>query len=88
MTAAEAAAQVRLRRVVEGLGALSAELLAIHESLPVSPQETAMLLGEEVMDVSTVVRSVIECVLHDRLQPAICDLEAAAHYRPEGELDP
>jgi hypothetical protein len=35
------------------------------------------------MDVSTEVRSVIECVLNDSLHPAIRDLAAAASYRPE-----
>ena len=38
-------------------------------------------LGEEEMDVATELRSTIECVLHDCLQPAIRDLSAAAEHR-------
>jgi len=85
MTRAEAAAQDQLREIVEELETLRAQLLAIHQSLPVPPEETAMLLGEEEMDVATELRSVIECVLHDSLQPAIRDLGAAAAYRPPEE---
>ena len=40
-----------------------------------------MLLGEAEMDVATEVRSVIECVLNDSIEPAIRDLAAAASYR-------
>lgn len=85
MTEAEAAAQAQLREIVEELGTLRAHLLALHQSLPVPPEETAMLLGEEEMDISTEIRSVIECVLHDSLQPAIRDLGEAASYRPREE---
>ena len=85
MTDAEAAAQDQLRDIVKELGILRAQLLAIHQSLPVPPHETAMLLGEEEMDVATEVRSVIECVLHDSLQPAIRHLGAASSYRPPEE---
>jgi hypothetical protein len=81
MTEAEAAAQAELRRIVEELEAIRARLAELHERLPVPPQETAMLLGEEEMDVATEVRSVIECVLNDSLRPAIRDLAAAASFR-------
>jgi hypothetical protein len=42
-----------------------------------------MLLGEEEMDVSTEIRSTIECVLKDSMEPAIRDLAAAASYQPK-----
>ena len=81
MTETEAAAQAALREVVKVLSTVCLTLEGIHDSLPVPPQETAMLLGEEDMDVATEVRSVIECVLHDSLRPVIRDLKAAASYR-------
>jgi hypothetical protein len=81
----EAAAQAELRGIVEELDSVRARLVDIHARLPVPPEETAMLLGEEEMDVATEVRSVIECVLNDSLQPAIRDLAAAASYRPRGK---
>lgn len=81
----EVAAQAELRKIVQDLDAIRSRLLALHEKLPVPPQETAMLLGEEEMDVSTEVRSVIECALADSLEPALRDLAAAAAYRPKGK---
>jgi hypothetical protein len=83
MTEAEAAAQAELREIIEVLGTLCARLESLHEKLPVPPQEAAMLVGEEEMDVATEVRSVIECVLHDSLQPTLRDLQEAASYRPK-----
>jgi hypothetical protein len=82
MTEAEAAAQAELRSMVLELEALRSRLAEMHDKLPVPPEETAMLLGEKEMDVATEVRSVIECVLNDRIEPAIRDLAAAASYRP------
>jgi hypothetical protein len=79
----EEAARAELRSVVEYLDAIRARLVDLHARLPVSPQETAMLLGEEEMDFATEVRSVIECILHDMIQPAIRDLAAAAADRPK-----
>jgi hypothetical protein len=83
VTEAEANAQADLRQIVVGLEAFRSRLAAIHARLPVPPEETAMLVGEKEMDVSTEVRSVIECVLNDSLEPAIRDLAAAATYRPK-----
>lgn len=86
MTDAEDAAQAELQRVVEELDAIRSHLVEIHARLPVPPEESAMLLGEEEMDVATEVRSIIECVLTDSIQPAIRDLAVAAAYRrPEKE---
>jgi hypothetical protein len=78
MTEAEAAAQAELQRIVEELDAIRFRLQDMHAKLPVSAEETAMLLGEKEMDVATEVRSIIECVLNDSIQPAIRDLAAAA----------
>jgi hypothetical protein len=81
----EAAAQAELRKIAKELSTLCLRLEALHDRLPVPPEETAMLMGEAEMDVATEVRSVIECVLNDSLQPAIRDLAAAASYRPQGK---
>jgi hypothetical protein len=78
----EAAAQADLRGIVEELNGIHSRLESLHARLPVPPEETAMLMGEQEMDVSTEIRSVIECVLNDSLRPAIRDLAAAASYRP------
>ena len=83
MTEAEAAAQAELRGIVGDLDATRARLEEIHARLPVPPEETAMLMGEQELDVSTEIRSVIECVLTDSLRPTIRDLAAAASYRPK-----
>jgi len=85
MTEAEASAQAELRQIVQELDAIRDRLTAVHDRLPVPPEETAMLLGEQEMDVATEIRSVIECVLNDSLRPAIRDLAAAASYRPKGK---
>ena len=57
-------------------------LRQIHATLPVSPWEVAMLLGEADADVAMELRSAIECVIPDRLEPAIQALREAASYRP------
>ncbi|HEV8583181.1 MAG TPA: hypothetical protein VGX68_29285 [Thermoanaerobaculia bacterium] len=85
MTEAEAAAQSEMRAMVVELEALRSRLADLHDRLPVSPEETAMLLGEQEMDVATEARSVIECLLTDHIEPVIRDLAAAAAYRPKGE---
>jgi hypothetical protein len=86
-TQLEADAQAELRGLVEDLDAIRFRLVDIHARLPVPPEETAMLVGEKEMDISTEVRSVIECVLNDSIEPAIRDLAAAASYRPKGKHD-
>lgn len=85
MTEAEMAAQEELREIVLELNGITSRLTDIHDRLPAPPQETAMLLGEEEMDISTEVCSIVECVLADRIEPAIRDLAAAASYRPKGK---
>ena len=84
MSDREAAAREALRQTAGELESLRFRLLGIHASLPVSPREDAMLLGEEDPDFPTEARSVLECVLHDWLRPAIRDLQAAADYQPGG----
>lgn len=85
MTEDEAAAQAELREIAKELSTFCLRLEAIHDRLPVPPEETAMLVGEVEINVALEVRHVIECVLHDRLQPMIRELQAASTYRPKGE---
>lgn len=83
MTQTEIAAQQEIRQIAKELGAIRRRLLALHKSLPPATLEAVMFAGEEDLDVTTEVRTVIECVVQDSLQPAIRDLEAAAEYQPE-----
>jgi hypothetical protein len=83
MTEAEAAAaQARAWEIAAELETLAAKLRDFHDGIPVSPSEAVMLLGEEDMDVATALRSTTECVLVDRLEPAIVELKKWAAYRP------
>lgn len=82
----ETAVRLRLREMA-GLGAaLRESLLSARDSLPVSPREDVMLLGEEDADFPTEVRRTIDCVVVDLLEPLIQALQVAAEYQPGGEL--
>jgi hypothetical protein len=81
----EAAAQEEIRRIIRDLETIRTRLLEVHEDLPPPPRENATADDPEEVDVTTEVRSVIECVLADSLRPAIRDLHAAAEYRPGGK---
>jgi hypothetical protein len=87
MTEAEDAAfQARARELAAEVEALSTKLRDFHDSIPVSPQEAVMLLGEEDMDVATALRSTTECVLVDRLQPAAVELRKWAAFTPPAKV--
>jgi hypothetical protein len=81
---AEAAAQARLKEIVEDLKAVERNLRAVHQSLT-PPPETRMTADIESeageRGVATEIRAVVECVLLDSLGPAVRDLQAAARYR-------
>ena len=81
-----AAAETRALEFAAEIEALAAKLRDFHGSLPVSPQEALMLLGEVDMDVATAWRSIIECLLADRLEPAALELKNFAAYRPPAEM--
>jgi hypothetical protein len=81
MTETEVAARrARVDEFAAELEAFTAKLQAFHDGIPISPQEALMHLGEEEMDFATSLRSTIECLLADRLNPALIELrkEAAA----------
>ena len=82
----EPAARLRLHELASLAETLRDSLQATHDSLPVSPREDVMLLGEEDPDFPTEARRTIECALVDHLEPLIQMLRNAADYKP-GEDD-
>lgn len=72
------AVQRQLEEIVSEFEALGTRLRDVHSSLPVSPREDVMLLGEEDPDFSCVVRGAIECVLNDHLRIIVHTLLTAA----------
>lgn len=78
MTEAVIAAQAALREIVRGLEASRSQVLEVIARLKPPSREEAPSPGKEEMDLATELRSVLECVLQDSLQPAIRDLRAAA----------
>jgi hypothetical protein len=83
---AETAAREALQEMAQQVESIGRRLEEVRASLPIPPNEDMMLLGEDEMDVSTEIRSVIECVLADSIGPAIRDLRAAAAYKsPPGK---
>lgn len=87
MTKAELAAQAALREIAKELITIRRSLMELHKSLPPASLEALMFAGEEDLDVTTEVRTIIECVVQDSIEPAIRDLDAAASYQPEGKGD-
>jgi hypothetical protein len=82
LSEAEVAGQARVLEIAAAIEDLSRQLLALHDSFPVSPLEAAILLGEEDLDVFTALRSVIEVVRADQLDPAVRELKKWAAYKP------
>ena len=86
MTETEVVArQTRVVEFAAELEAFTAKLQDFHDGIPVSALEALMHLGEEDMDVATALRSEIECLLVDRLEPAAVELRKLAAYRPPEE---
>lgn len=81
----EAAVREELEKAAADMKSLRFRLLGTHATLPVSPREEVMLLGEEDPDFATQARSIIECVIHDAIDSAIEDLINAARYGLEEE---
>jgi hypothetical protein len=77
-----AVAQEQVRAVGDELTKLRLILDEIRSSLPEPPREDD---EEETKDAATGLRGVIECVLHDQLEPAIRDLQAAAAFGPKAK---
>jgi len=82
----DAAIQARAQELAAEVEALAAKLRDFHDNIPVSPQEAVMLLDEEDMDFATALRSTIECLLADRLEPVAVELKKWAAYRPPAKV--
>lgn len=82
----EAVIRKELEKIAADMKSLRFRLQGVHATLPVSPREEVMLLGEEDPDFATEARSIIECVIHDALDSAIEDLINAARYGLDEEV--
>jgi len=83
MTERETAARETLREIAGELDALQARLREVAARLTAPPrplvdEKDDMDEKDDAMDVATELRAVIECVLMDRLQPALRDLQRVA----------
>jgi len=78
----EAMAQAQVHEAAAEIDVLIRRLRDVVDGLPVSSLQAVMFLGEEDMDVATMLRSTIDCVLVDRLEPAVVELRKAAAYQP------
>jgi hypothetical protein len=87
MTEAEREAQEQVRDVAQALTRLQERLEEIVRGLPQSPGELDLSDLVDDPDVAAEVRRVVECVLTDRIRPAVDDLLAAADYRTVGTRD-
>ena len=76
MTDLQIVTEARLRESIAELRSVGRLLMVLHASLPVSPQEDAMLAGEEDPDFSFRARTTIECVQKDHLEAVIAALRA------------
>ena len=80
----EAAAQDELREILPILKGIERRLRAIQQRLPAPTDAEMEQEAEDEKDVSTEIRSVIDCVLTDSLGPAIRDSETASRYGVKG----
>jgi len=91
MSKHEGEAQEQLRQIARELRSVHYRLLGIVATLPAPPNEEPAPLEEEDLDdldIATEIRSAVECVLADRIRPAIQGLLAAAEYGIEEEDRP
>jgi hypothetical protein len=76
----EGEAQEQLRQIARELRSVHYRLLGIVATLPAPADEEPAPVEDEDADVATEIRSAVECVLADRIRPAIQGLLAAAEY--------
>ena len=81
-------ARAELQTVIQELEGLQGRLLEIRRGLPPPPSSTEDDDLNADPDASTEMGRVIECVLQDRIEPAVRDLLAAAEYRTGGKAEP
>jgi hypothetical protein len=78
MTEPEIAARSQLGDIARDLESLYFRLLGVQATLPEPPTESVRLLDVDQMDADTEVRTIIDCVLSDRLVPALRELHGLA----------
>ena len=76
----EGEAQEQLRQIARELRSVHYRLLGIVATLPAPADEEPAPVEDADADVATEIRSAVECVLADRIRPAIQGLLAAAEY--------
>jgi hypothetical protein len=86
MTPAEITAEAQLGEIADALEAIRFRLLGVQASLPASPLERDPLREEDEMDAATRIRSLVGCVLEDRIDPALRELRTAGAPEPAGAL--
>jgi len=76
----EQPARDALRAAARDVRSIVQRLQDLHDSLPVTPEETSLrdLDRDRDLPFAVLARAVIRNVLNDSLRPAIADLEAAA----------
>lgn len=70
--------QAELRGMADQLLAMEDRAQALHDAIPPSDQEEAMLEGEVEWDLATELRATLDCFIGDRLRPAVRTLERVA----------
>jgi hypothetical protein len=85
MSKYEGEAQEQLRQIARELRSVHYRLLGIVATLPAPANDAneEPAPEDEDADVATEIRSAVECVLADRIRPAIQGLLAAAEYGSE-----
>jgi hypothetical protein len=83
LTDQERAAQEALLRHAETLRGVRDDLLALHTDLGEPPEETEMAEGTRPETVAFSIRGTVECLVSDRLEPAVTSLERTARETPE-----
>jgi len=68
-----------LLAAINDLETIARRLMALHDTVPASPQEVSVEDLDADPDTATALRAVIAAVLADSLRPAIEHLRAAAH---------
>jgi hypothetical protein len=79
--ASEARTREELRTIVQELKRIETRLRALHQNAATLAEAEATQDEDDEMDLATEIRTVIDCVLVDNLEPAIRDLQAASALR-------
>jgi hypothetical protein len=81
----EQPARDALRAAAGDIRSLVQRLQSLHDSLPVTPEETSLrdLDRDGDLPPAILIRAVIRNVLNDSLRPAAADLEAAAESQKD-----